>query len=59
MLVEKDGTLGRHFLTLTCSDNVVLLYSFHLDELLDNNLENIHPDDLDRLSQMYELTRHA
>jgi hypothetical protein len=38
---------------------VVLVYSFTLDQLFDNDLSEIHADDLNRLELMYHVTRHA
>lgn len=58
-LVERNGDLMRHFLVLAREGNVLFLYSFQLDELLSNDIEDIHPDDLDRFDEMYMLTRHV
>jgi hypothetical protein len=58
-LVEKPGNFRRHFIVLSRCQNIMLLYSFTLDELVNNDLEEIHTDDLHRLEEMYSVTRHA
>jgi hypothetical protein len=58
-LVERYGSFGRHFIVLSRFGTVVLVYSFTLDQLFDNDLSEIHADDLNRLELMYHVTRHA
>lgn len=58
-LMEKPGSAGRHFLVLSRKDNMLILFVFHLNQVIENDLLEIHEADYDKLTKFYTVVRHA
>lgn len=58
-LIENPGSAGRHFLVLSRDDYTLLLFAFHLDQVIEISLLDVHEADYDKLTKFYTVVRHA